>query len=234
MFPSACWNIRAEIRSIDRRGREASMPTERFYRLPEAKKQTIRKAAIKEFSRVPFDKASINQIIHNADISRGSFYTYFEDKADVVEFIFEDSCNQMRDVCQQALSDNGGDYFAMILRIFNFLVEKLQETTDMLNMVRNVFSYQENVKLLGFNGFQDILPNGPEAEEDSVRWVFDQVDKSKYRSQDIRDFKALLSLGMIALLFSVKQFYEHPEQVDVVRDTLHRSLELLRNGACKE
>ena len=51
------------------------MPTERFYRLPEAKKQVIRQAAIKEFVRVPFEKASINQIIQNADISRGSFYT---------------------------------------------------------------------------------------------------------------------------------------------------------------
>ena len=49
------------------------MPTERFYRLPEAKKQVIRQAAIKEFARVPFEKASINQIIQNADISRGSF-----------------------------------------------------------------------------------------------------------------------------------------------------------------
>ena len=39
------------------------MPTERFYRLPEAKKQVIRQAAIKEFARVPFEKASINQII---------------------------------------------------------------------------------------------------------------------------------------------------------------------------
>ena len=61
------------------------MPTERFYRLPEAKKQVIRQAAIKEFARVPFEKASINQIIQNADISRGSFYTYFEDKQDLVE-----------------------------------------------------------------------------------------------------------------------------------------------------
>ena len=71
------------------------MPTERFYRLPEAKKQVIRQAAIKEFARVPFEKASINQIIQNADISRGSFYTYFEDKQDVVRYIFEDNARQM-------------------------------------------------------------------------------------------------------------------------------------------
>ena len=65
------------------------MPTERFYRLPEGKRQAIREAALKEFARVPFEKASINQIIRNADISRGSFYTYFVDKQDVVEFVYK-------------------------------------------------------------------------------------------------------------------------------------------------
>lgn len=53
------------------------MPTERFYRLPEAKKQVIRQAAIKEFARVPFEKVSINQIIQNADISRGMLLHLF-------------------------------------------------------------------------------------------------------------------------------------------------------------
>lgn len=210
------------------------MPTERFYRLPEAKKQIIREAAIKEFARVPFDKASINQIIHNADISRGSFYTYFEDKQDVLEFIFEDSCNQVKDICEQNLADNGGDYFSMISLLFEFFVEKLQETKDMLDVVRNVFSYQENVKLLGFNGFPTMPLDSQETDDAPVMWTYDRVDKSRYRSQDIRDFKSMVNLGMISLMFALKQFYEYPEQLETVRDTLHRSLELLKYGIYRD
>mgnify|MGYP000403050715 CR=1 FL=1 len=56
------------------------MPTQRFLKLKEEKKQAILEAAVHEFSRVPYSSASINQIIKEADISRGSFYTYFEDK----------------------------------------------------------------------------------------------------------------------------------------------------------
>ena len=56
------------------------MPTERFLRLPKEKIEAIRIAAAKEFMRVPLEEASINRIVHDADISRGSFYTYFEDK----------------------------------------------------------------------------------------------------------------------------------------------------------
>ena len=58
------------------------MPTERFYRLPKEKIEIIRNAAIHEFKRVPPVEASINRIVQEAEISRGSFYTYFEDKYD--------------------------------------------------------------------------------------------------------------------------------------------------------
>ena len=67
------------------------MPTERFYNLPAEKKKAIRDAAIDEFIRVPFEKASINKMIQTAGISRGSFYTYFQDKRDVLGYIFEDA-----------------------------------------------------------------------------------------------------------------------------------------------
>lgn len=207
------------------------MPTERFYRLPEAKRQLIREAALKEFSRVPFDKASINQIIHSADISRGSFYTYFEDKQDVVKFLFEDSCNQMKVTCDQVLKENGGEYFGMLEKIFESFVEKLQETKNMMDVVRNVFSYQENAQLLGFGAFPSTVPDLPEAELQNVRWIFDRIDKSRLRSQDIRDFRSLISMGMIALMFSMKQFYEYPEAIESVRDNLNRTFELLKHGA---
>ena len=56
------------------------MATARFLKLSEEKKQRILKAGFEEFARYPFRDASINRIIKNAEISRGSFYTYFEDK----------------------------------------------------------------------------------------------------------------------------------------------------------
>ncbi len=126
------------------------MPTERFYRLPEAKKQVIRQAAIKEFARVPFEKASINQIIQNADISRGSFYTYFEDKQDVVRYIFEDNARQMQECCERELERNGGDLFGMLEWLFEFTIRKLEESKEMVQLVRNVCSYQENTRAMGF------------------------------------------------------------------------------------
>ena len=39
------------------------MPTQRFFNLKEEKRHAIMKAAVHEFSRVPYSAASINQIL---------------------------------------------------------------------------------------------------------------------------------------------------------------------------
>lgn len=66
---------------------------ELFLKLDDEKQKRIVEAGIEEFSRKLFADASINQIIKNAGIARGSFYLYFEDKLDfycyLMDTIFE-------------------------------------------------------------------------------------------------------------------------------------------------
>lgn len=205
------------------------MPTERFYRLPEAKRQAIRAAAIKEFARVPFEKASINQIIQNAEISRGSFYTYFEDKQDVIRYLLEESSQQARQLCEDALAQNGGDYFAMLSVMFDFFVGKLHETQEMLEMAKNVFTQQENAGLIGMHGWPS--PSCAEEKDSPIMWLLERLDRSRFRYQDPKDFVPLVTLGMSSVLFALKQYYEYPEQITEIRETFRRSLDLLRDGA---
>ena len=93
------------------------MPTQRFLKLKEEKKQAILEAAVHEFSRVPYSSASINQIIKEADISRGSFYTYFEDKDDLMRYMLRG----FRDNCQErifrTLKEQEGNPFETALKL---------------------------------------------------------------------------------------------------------------------
>ena len=63
------------------------MPKDLFFTINKEKKDRIIEAAVTEFSHQMYEKASINQIIKEADISRGSFYEYFEDKEDLYFFL---------------------------------------------------------------------------------------------------------------------------------------------------
>ena len=60
---------------FDRRG-DGTMPTERFLRLPKEKIEAIRTRSGKGVYKRLLEEASINRIVHDANISRGSFYTY--------------------------------------------------------------------------------------------------------------------------------------------------------------
>lgn len=59
------------------------MPRERYETMDAEKKARLLKAAAKEFAAHGYELASINTILDDAGLSKGSFYYYFEDKADL-------------------------------------------------------------------------------------------------------------------------------------------------------
>lgn len=87
------------------------MPTERFFHLPEEKKKRIIKAALNEFARVPFDEISINRIVQDAGIARGSFYQYFQDKQELQEFLLQGFRDQLELRVREYLQQKRGDLF---------------------------------------------------------------------------------------------------------------------------
>lgn len=54
------------------------MPKETFYNLPESKRELVLEAVKKEFEEHSIKDASVKDIVSALGISRGSFYTYFE------------------------------------------------------------------------------------------------------------------------------------------------------------
>ncbi len=212
------------------------MPTERFYRLPAGKRDVISRALRKEFARVPFEKASINQIIRNAEISRGSFYTYFYDKDDAANFILEESYMQIRWICETTLEGNGGDYLGMLKELFEHLVTKLESAREMMAIARNVlFIHEENGMLPGYGyGLEDakqIQPCKRKKGERLGEWLLRKVDKSKLKIQTEEEFDSLVILGINALVYSIRQYYEYPDQIGRIRMLFEAKLNMLRNGA---
>ena len=71
------------------------MPSSTFLNLPAEKQEKLLEAATREFSHKPFNEASINQIIKEAGIPRGSFYMYFQDKEDLFRYLLKGYVDQL-------------------------------------------------------------------------------------------------------------------------------------------
>ena len=54
-----------------------------FYRLPDEKRARLLASAYREFTQHTYEKTSINRILDDAKIPKGSFYQYFDDKSDL-------------------------------------------------------------------------------------------------------------------------------------------------------
>ncbi len=69
------------------RSHQGIMPKETFFNLPPDKRALIENVAIEEFADNSLHSASVNAIVHNAGIAKGSFYQYFENLEDLYTHI---------------------------------------------------------------------------------------------------------------------------------------------------
>lgn len=100
------------------------MPSATFFHLSPAKREKLLQCAREEFSRVSFDEASINRIVHQAEISRGSFYMYFIDKADLFRYLLQCYLDELTQMLEELLTREQGDLFAAFEALFQTLAER--------------------------------------------------------------------------------------------------------------
>ena len=189
------------------------MPTQRFLKLKEEKKQVILDAAVHEFSRVPYSSASINQIIKEADISRGSFYTYFEDKDDLMRYILRG----FRDNCQKKifefLREEQGNPFEAAMGLLGIVMEQGED------------GLMDQTHLFGIKGF--LFQDSTYME--FVDKVHDGIDRERYLIE--RETLAyLVDMLMLIVIRTITMYYKNVAGKDQLLDVARREMQILENG----
>ena len=140
------------------------MPSDTFLRLNDEKKKKLIDASFKEFSLNNFNDASINRIIKEAGISRGSFYMYFEDKKDLYFYLLEQYGEILSNNMKKDLIKNKGDLFKM----FQDDIEESYNSFKNNNInffkksLENVTIMEESKKTFGFRDkrlLRELIPN---------------------------------------------------------------------------
>ena len=88
------------------------MPSDTFFRLPEEKREKLIAAAREEFAHTPYEAVSINRIIRQAKIPRGSFYMYFEGKEALFRYVLTLYIEQISETVVAELEHRKGDIFS--------------------------------------------------------------------------------------------------------------------------
>ena len=202
------------------------MPTERFYNLPAEKKKIIRDAATEEFIRVPFEKASINKIIKSAGISRGSFYTYFVDKRDVLGYIFEDAGDNFQESWVRCAEKSNGDLWKTAETFLGFSINNTQERV--LRLVENIL---DSEKLFGV--MHNLCREKKDKQSELREVMYRCIDTSNFRYSDIETFGRLVSMILFELARCMGWYYHHPEDEEKIKKIFQEKLEILQYGIRK-
>lgn len=203
------------------------MPTERFYNLPKEKKEIIIKAAKDEFIQVPFEKVSINRIIKHAGISRGSFYTYFEDKHDLLAYIFEDAGDNFQNAWKSNAKKNNGDLWKILESFLEDGV--LYDVKGTLQLVKNIV---DSVQMYGVTNHlcQNITPG----QLCMLKVMHESIDKSDFKDQSIETFGMLISMIFFEMAKGLEWYYAHPEDKEKIKEVFRKKLDLLQYGIRKQ
>ncbi len=114
------------------------MPKQTFFNLPYEKQHHLLAAAQNEFSRVPLHKAVISNIIKSAQISRGSFYQYFEDLDDLFFYLLAEHVKKNQEQFIGQLKENEGDLVETFIRVFHHMLKDFQDENHRV-FFRNAF-----------------------------------------------------------------------------------------------
>ena len=125
------------------------MPTNTFFNLPAEKKHKILKAANKEFARVPLEQASIKNIVEDAEIARGSFYQYFENKQDLFDYIMTSKTGDMEKNLMEMIENENGNIINIFINMYDHLIEvgKIRRNNKLFRQIFENIKTSDNLML---------------------------------------------------------------------------------------
>lgn len=127
--------------SYDKLSQGVNMIKQTFHNLSEDKKTRIINAIKDEFNSVSIDKISINRIIKKAEISRGSFYQYFDDKSDLYEIIAIEVTDCIKTMFIESLLKNKGDIFDTFRDMFCNILEEFLSSDKKRIIRKHLYEY---------------------------------------------------------------------------------------------
>ena len=201
------------------------MPSNTFLNLPEDKQNRLMDAASREFSAKPYNEASINKIIQEAGIPRGSFYMYFQDKEELFRYLVHGYMEQLLMVLEESLLRESGDVFAALRALFDYVWEKRgEQSLGGMGAMSAIISRNGGMQR---GALLDLLDSGQALERRRQSVNPELLDLR--REEDLDDLLAVLLSVAGPLLYAGIEAGDAPGY----REHLDGILDILRRGMAK-
>lgn len=196
-----------------------------FNNLPEEKKQRIIDAVMTEFSSSETGKININRIIKSANISRGSFYQYFDDKVDLVEVLAKKLAEQIFKELSKTQKSCDNDIFDTYEKLFDIITNFTKDKHKKLvlkNLLKNLRANDDLISeyiLYRFDGIDSLHTFCNEFNTENL----------KYKSDD--DVKLLAQILTQELKNALLNVFVVGAEIENEKRAYLRKLQIIKFGA---
>ena len=205
------------------------MPKQTFFNLSNSKQERIIQAAVDEFGAHPYLKTSINRIIKKAEISKGSFYQYFNNKKDLYKYILDQVTEaKMKFLGEKMKNYQELDFFEMLRELFVGGIQFKKEYplySEIGDRILN--SNNESLK-------EEIYAESkPKSNEFFEQLLNEAVQEGEIDPKIDINFTAFLLTDFSISI--VNYFFENhnPDNIDEIMDYVDKMLYIMKNGIAK-
>ena len=198
-----------------------------FFNLPDEKRQRVTNAIVDEFAGTENDKVSINRIVEKANISRGSFYQYFDDKLDLVEVLIRSYLDRSVDDIRAAIVSSNGDIFYTFERLFDIFVGFSDDERDRLvlkNLISNIRANNNLVHdyiIKRYKGVREFID------------ITEEFSRKGFRFKSDEDMTYLQQILIAVIKNEMYNYYVFDADREEVKERYMRKLYIIKQGAVK-
>lgn len=147
----------------------------KFHNIEKEKQDRIINASIKEFAKNGYDKASTNEIVKEAGISKGLLFHYFQNKKQLYFYLYEHMIDILMEKILEEVDWDEKDIFIRYRQMALLKLDLFKVYPELFNFVKTIYS-ETSPEVKG-----DLDLRGKELLEESFLKLFSDIDLSKFK-----------------------------------------------------
>lgn len=204
----------------------------KFLNLDKEKQDRIINAAIKEFAQKGYDKASTNEMVKEAEISKGLLFHYFGNKKKMYLFLFDYFCEMITEEYYKNIDLSEKDLFQRIRQGVRIKMDLLNQYPEAFKFLEEAyFEESEEVKA-------ELEKRIKEMNDLNFGKIYEGIDFSKFRDDmDLQKVIKIITWTFEKLseeeLLKVKQTPGHELDYQKIKQIAEEYFEILTKAFYK-
>lgn len=200
---------------------------DKFFELPEEKQKVILNAAMHVFAQHDYKKATTDEIVQKAGISKGLLFHYFENKKGLYLYLYKFAEQFLITEMRKDYDQTETDFFTMLINAQNCKVKIMEQYPDLFAFLTKAYLEKDNTVQTDINcSFGELIAT-------SCASVLQRADLHKFK-ESVSPEKVLNIIILVSDSLMRNRSSEPVDNLLVINDEYITYLNMMKQNFYKE